>query len=164
MSLSNTWTFSKKIDGNLDSQNKDLLCNLIPDVCALNSRGIDSGIESSIHTLKTILRDYLIKQKNPPNKQLIIDYFSTEMFKLVNIELEYVFDKLNDEFTKNILIDMEHILSQINKSINILGICSISFSILIVFYLIIGFISKLGIYYEILNYSCGKFNKTLFSK
>ncbi len=163
-SLSNTWIFSNNIDGNIGDKSKDLLCGDLPDVCALNSRGIDSGIESSVHTLKMILKDYLLKQNNPPDKYLIENYFNTEMFKLVNLELEFIFDRVNDKFTKYILMDMELIFTKIQYSIIILGFSSILFSLIILFYLIFGFISKLNFYYEILSYSCGKFNKTLFSK
>ena len=140
------------------------MCGNKPELCGLNSRGIDSGIESTLHEIKTIYRDFVLKTSQLPKKDEIIKYFNTDMFKLVNLEAEYIFSEINDEFTNKIFEDMKVIFNSVNGSIMILGIISIICNIFIVFYLIFGFLSMLRSYLKTILYSCNKFNKALFDE
>jgi hypothetical protein len=163
LSLPETWNFGNMIDGELNDINKPYLCTNVSDLCGLNSRGIGSGIHSSIFNIKTIFRDYLLKQSDVPDLQLLQSYFTTDMFKLVNLEVEYVFGAVNDEFANIIFNDIETVFDGIQTATYLLGFISIISNLIILFYLIFGFIAMLNFYFKVISYSCQKFNGALFN-
>ncbi len=165
-SLTKTWTFGNLIIQNIDTTNEEYLCEdaTLENLCRLNQKGIDDGIDTTILTIKTVYRDFLKLYPNYSKKNLIDSFNNNnDMFNLINLELEKIFWKANSIFTTNIGDDMDLIFSSVYNSVMLLGIVSLLCNILIVIYLMFGFLRTLKRYLSEISYSCGKFNNSLFN-
>jgi hypothetical protein len=156
--LVSSYTFYHQIKSNLNSENENL--TNIPELIGLNSKGIDSAIETTVYTVRNIYSDYLGKDNITKND--IIEYFNKDITSLVNLEVEYVFDSINNEFTSRLHDDVYTFMENINDLIILLGTISLVSNIIIVIYLIFGFLAMLKHYLGVLNYSCKKFNGALY--
>ena len=91
-----------------------------------------------------------------------MNYFNTDIFELINLEVENIFELLNDEFMNYIFQDIEVNFNGVYSSVIILSVSTIICNIFIVIYVIFGYMKMLRLYLSMINYSCYKFNNAMF--
>jgi hypothetical protein len=159
--LPKTNKFVSLINSIINDENKDFLC---PDafVCELNSKGIISGLASSIRLISLIYQDYKNKGIINPAKQDIKKFFINKEFLIINKQFDKVFGTLNNLLYENISLDTSEVIQSIDNTVIVLGIITLGFNILIVLYVILVFLSRMIMYMEFIIYSANKFNNALY--
>ncbi len=90
----------------LDDTNREYICKDDLDLCLLNSKGIDSGIDSVVFNIELIKKDYL-NIYPVTNISEIEPYFETQMFMLANSEIEKIISEVDLTYLQNLGADME---------------------------------------------------------
>jgi succinate dehydrogenase hydrophobic anchor subunit len=155
-----TFQFNEFINSDINENNQNYFCH-VESMCRLNSKGFDSGVDNTILGMQYIYKDYLEKYPNFTINDLKNLFMSDESIK-IHQQVEAIFWKISDEFSQYILDDMNLIIDNVNNSIFLLSIISLIFNIVLVIYILFGFLTILKEYYKDFDYSCKKISRAIY--
>jgi hypothetical protein len=157
-----TYNYLLKINNKIDDNNKDVLCP-ISTVCELNSKGITDGYNSALRQITLMYKDFVLKDTNKPRIEDVLGFFNNSDYKILDIELNDVFLLVNNAMFNSVINDTDTIVGNIQLTIVILGIVSLLFSVMIVLYVFLVFLSKMKFYLNFIIYSGNKYNKAIYN-
>ena len=150
----------------LDDVQKHICEVLLRKENGYNKEGIVIAANSVMQTLNDIYTDFIDHMghinSNLNSKESLKKYFNREEFSNVNIEIEYVFQLTNRGLFSSIYDDMNGLLSTVMNLDSLLGVTCLCLNVIIIFYLIFGFFSRLKISMSYISYSARKISRALY--